>query len=90
MAKGRTFVEACNSIEVSDDELRGFILDDALKMMNADLHFVRAIPLQEVAQTLGLPLARVVVAGKEMIEDVEISAVEAYRKLRPESPFGNA
>jgi hypothetical protein len=90
MAKGRAFTEACSSIEVPDDELRAFILDDALKIMIADLHFVKEIPLQDVARTLGLPLARIVVAGKEMIQDVEISAVEAYRRSHPDSPLGNA
>ncbi len=90
LAKGCAFSEACGSIDVSDDALRGLILDDALKIMIAELHFVKEIPLQEVARTLGLSPARVAVASKEMLEDVEISAVEAYRQLHPDSPFGSA
>lgn len=90
MAEGRTFAEACSSIEVADEALRGFILDDALKMMIADLHFVKEVPLRDVAETLGVSFAKVVVAGREMLQDVEISAVEVYRRSHPHSPLGNA
>jgi len=52
MKNGLTFGEACQVIDVTDEELKEFILDDALKIMIAELHYGKAMNLEEVARIL--------------------------------------
>ena len=90
IAGGRTFPEACRCIDVADEAFRGFIVDDALKILVAELYYGKGTPLPELARALDVPLPVLAAAMREMLEDVEISAVEAFRQTHPDSPFGNA
>ena len=92
MKNGLTFGEACQVIDVTDEELKEFILDDALKIMIAELHYGKAMNLEEVARILNLPMGKVRVASLEMLEDAGIAAAELHRKNnpKPDGPAGNA
>ncbi len=90
MKNGLTFDKACNTISVAGEELREFILDDALKIMIAELHYGKGMPLQEVAKTLNVPMAKVSVASLEMLEDAGIAAAKEYHENAPTGPAGNA
>ena len=92
MKNGLTFSEACQSIDVADEELKEFILDDALKIMIAELHYGKSMKLDEVSRTLNVPMARISVASLEMLEDAGIAAAELNRKdnPKPDGPAGNA
>ncbi|MCC6347086.1 MAG: hypothetical protein IT388_07870 [Nitrospirales bacterium] len=90
MKNGLSFPEACASIAVEDAELKRLILDDALKIMIAEMHFGRELLLPQVAGILKVPLDRVTVAVAEMLDDVGITAAEQYRKENPDASFGNA
>jgi hypothetical protein len=90
MKNGLPFGEACQSINVADEELKEFILDDALKIMIAELHYGKSMPLEEVSKFLNVPMARLSKASLEMIEDAGIAAAEKYRKEAPMGPAGNA
>ncbi|MGO9379070.1 MAG: hypothetical protein ACLPN1_14140 [Dissulfurispiraceae bacterium] len=92
MKNGIPFEEACQTIEVADDELKRFILDDALKIMIAELHYGKRMNLEEVARTLNVPMGKVSVASLEMLEDAGIAAAELSRKNnpKPNGPGGNA
>ena len=87
---GLAFDKACDSINVENEELRSFILDDALKIMIAELHYGKGVTLEEVSRTLNVPMGRVSVASLEMLEDAGITAAEKYRKEAPTGPAGNA
>ncbi|BCB95799.1 hypothetical protein JZK55_07210 [Dissulfurispira thermophila] len=86
---GLNFNEACSIINV-DNELKKFIVDDALKIMIAEMHYANGMSLKQVADALKIPIRAVDIANMEMLEDVGITAAEIYRKSNPGSPMGNA
>jgi hypothetical protein len=43
MRSGLTFYESCSAVIVEDEQLKELIIDDALKIMIADIHY-RAFP----------------------------------------------
>lgn len=93
MQNGLTFDKACDSINVEDEELKEFILDDALKIMLAEMHYGKAMPLEEVAKILNVSMGRISKASLEMIEDAGIAAAKMYNesnKSKPTGPSGNA
>ncbi|MBZ0155243.1 MAG: hypothetical protein K8I29_03400 [Alphaproteobacteria bacterium] len=90
MKNGLSFQEACAAIEVGDAELRGLILDDALKIMIAEMHFGKGILLPQVAGLLKVPMDKISTAVAEMLDDVGATAAELYRQKNPDAPFGNA
>jgi hypothetical protein len=92
MKNGLAFGEACQVIDVADEELKEFILDDALKIMIAELHYGKGMTLEEVARILNLPMGKVSVASLEMLQDAGIAAAALNRKNnpKPDGPAGNA
>jgi hypothetical protein len=67
---GVKFDLACEFITVDDRELKGLIIDDALKIEIAELHYGKRIPLRDVAKKLGVSMERLLQASTEMMEDV--------------------
>ncbi len=91
LENGLSFNEACNAVDVEDGALRNFIFEDALKVTIAEMHYQKGILLQQVADTLKLPLKKVNATNLEMLEDIGITAAEVYRKNSPDGPIaGNA
>jgi hypothetical protein len=93
MQNGLSFEDACNSIDVKDEELKEFILDDALKIMIAEMHYGKAMALEEVAKALNVSMGRISKASLEMIEDAGIAAAKMYNestKIKADGPAGNA
>jgi hypothetical protein len=90
LKNGLNFNEACSVVELEDAELKKFIIDDALKIMIAELHYSKGMPLPQVANTLRVPMKDINIANMEMLEDVGITAAELYKKSNPDNPFGNA
>jgi len=90
MKKGLTFDKACDTINVEDEELKKFILDDALKIMIAEMHYGKGVSLGEVAAALNIPMSKVSVASLEMLEDAGCAAADLNRKCTPNGPAGNA
>ena len=87
---GRKFDEACSAVHIESDELRSYIEDDAMKIIIADMHYVKGCSMQEVADALHVSLETVNRASAEMMQDVGITAIEAYKMNNPDSPVGNA
>ncbi len=90
MKNGLTFDKSCETIKVEDEELKGFIFDDALKIMIAELHYGKGMALEEVSKILNVPMGKVSVASLEMLEDAGIAAAKEYHKNAPTGPAGNA
>ncbi|MDA8085951.1 MAG: hypothetical protein M0Z75_04560 [Nitrospiraceae bacterium] len=78
--QGMSFESASGLIDVKDEALKTQILDDALKVLIAQMHFTGGTPLEGLAKKLGLPLKRLEDAKNAMLEEVEEAAVERYRK----------
>lgn len=83
LRNGNSFKEACSGVEIEDAKLKNFIHDDAIKVMIAELHYRDGISLDEVAKRLGISVGKIVYASMEMLEDVEISASETFKKNNP-------
>ena len=87
LEKGLDFDSACASIEAENEELKRHIIDDMLKVIIAEEHYNKNIPLDKLAVALKVPVDRLESAKAEMIEDVKNSTIKAfYKALKP----GNA
>jgi hypothetical protein len=80
LAKGLDFDAACAAIEVGDEGLRKSIIDDMLKVLIAEEHFGKNIPLDELAKKLGVAPERLEEAKAGMIEDVKETSIKAFYK----------
>lgn len=90
MENGLSFSEAFGMVDVEDPELKHFIEDDALKVLIAEMHFEKGVPLPQVSDTLKVSLKTLNMAVKEMIEDIGTTAAGIYRANNPDGPIGNA
>lgn len=90
LKQGIPFDEACKAVSIEDEALRGYVVDDALKIVIAELHFGKGVSLEEVAKALQITLHRVVMASMEMLEDAGISASALYHQQESGGPVGNA
>jgi len=70
LENGVKFDLACEFITIEDRELRALIIDDALKIEIAELHYGKRMPLLEVSKRLGVSMDRLLKASNEMLEDV--------------------
>jgi|SRR5208283_387579 len=90
LTNGLSFKEACSMVEVEDADLKKLIFDDALKIMIAEMHYSKGLLLSQISEKLKVPLKTIEIAKKEMMEDVEVTATEVYRRTNPNSPIGHA
>ena len=70
LGNGVKFDLASEFITIEDRELRALIIDDALKIEIAELHYGKRIPLLEVSKRLGVSMDRLLKASNEMLEDL--------------------
>lgn len=80
LAKGLDFDTACTAIEVEGENLRKSIIDDVLKVLIAEEHFTKDIPLDELAKRLNVPVDRLKAAKASMLEDVKNTSIKAFYK----------
>jgi len=78
LAKGFDFMSASASVVIDDDSLKQAVLDDVLKVLIAEEHFVKKVPLEDLGRKLNLPLDRLEKARTEMLEDIEKSSLNAF------------
>ncbi|MFZ5905913.1 MAG: hypothetical protein ACOYVJ_00710 [Nitrospirota bacterium] len=90
LQEGMAFHAACDSVAVEDAELKRFIVDDALKVMIAHLHYKIGQSLEDIAATLKVSAELIRKANGEMIEDISQSTSEMFGTTNPGTPFGNA
>lgn len=74
-----TFEQAAALVDIKEPATRNAVIDDALKVLIAEMHFAGGKPLDEVAKALGLPLKRLEKARAEMLADIEAEAIEKYK-----------
>jgi hypothetical protein len=80
LAKGLDFDAACAGIAVEDEGLRKSIIDDMLKVLIAEEHFGKNVPLDELARKLHVAPERLDAAKTGMIEDVKETSIRAFYK----------
>jgi hypothetical protein len=90
LQNGSNFDEACASVDVADGELKGFIVDDVLKVLIADIHYAKNLPLEHIADTFKISMDIINRANMEMMQDVEIASSEVYMTKHPDGHVGNA
>ena len=87
LEKGLDFDSACAAIQTGDEKLKKHIIDDMLKVLIAEEHYNKNIPLEELSGKLNVSVDRLEAAKQEMLEDVKESSIKAfYKGLKP----GNA
>jgi hypothetical protein len=67
--QGLSFDQACSLIAVDDSVVRESIGNDSLKVIIAEMHISRGLPLKHLAMRLRLPLSRLLNAKKGMSGD---------------------
>lgn len=77
LAKGFDFASASVSVNIDDPDLKQIVLDDVLKVIIAEEHFIRQAPLEEIGRKLNMPIALLEKARTEMLEDVEETSIKA-------------
>lgn len=90
LTEGLPFHEACSAVELPDKKLRGFIEDDALKIMIADIHYTKGISLEKMAENLQVHIDLLRKSNAEMLEDIGMTVSEIYKANNPDSTVGNA
>ena len=85
VANGVNFDRACELVTVEDGEMRAMIIDDALKIEIAELHYGKGLPLLDVAKKLGVSMERLLRANSEMMEDILNTAEEVAKQQAPRS-----
>lgn len=82
LSQGLDFDSACNAISIDNADLRAQIIDDMLKIIIAEEHFAKNVPLVMLADALKIPVDRLDKAKEEMFQEVERQSVDAfYRHL---------
>ncbi|MDA8079311.1 MAG: hypothetical protein M0Z79_10290 [Nitrospiraceae bacterium] len=87
LAAGLDFDAACSAVEAQDESLKAVIIDDILKMIIAEEHFTKKVPLAELAGRLKIAIERLEAAKESMLREVEESAV---REFNGNFPKGSA
>ncbi|MGD0885889.1 MAG: hypothetical protein ABSA46_13650 [Thermodesulfovibrionales bacterium] len=80
ISNGVKFDVACDFITVEDVELRNLIIDDALKIEIAEMHYGKGRSLLDVSKNLGVPMDRLLKATAEMMEDIVNTAREVSQE----------
>jgi len=80
ISNGAHFDHACELITVQDKKLKDLIIDDALKIEIAELHYGKGLPFTDVSKKLCVSMERLVKANTEMIDDIQNTAVEIYER----------
>lgn len=86
--RGLGFDEAAALIGEKDEKVRAAIIDDALKVLIADEHFAKGVPLEQLAQRLKLPAERLESAKKSMLDEIvgDPSMREYLQELDHDNP----
>jgi len=77
---GTAFDEAASKIDLGDKSLTDTAISDALKLLIAEMHFMKHKSLEEVAEKLKLPIDRVEGTRREMVAEVEADAIQKYKE----------
>lgn len=85
IGNGVKFDLACEFISVNNKELKDMIIDDALKIEIAELHYGKRIPLIDVSKKLGVGMERLLKANNEMMEDI-VNAAQSIDEKAPDKP----
>lgn len=76
--KGRSFHEACSLLDIADVDMRESIINDALKLLVAEMHYGNGMPLKQLALKLRLSLSRLLNAKQKISEEGEVRALPGH------------
>lgn len=83
--EGATIPDACRKIKTENPEMIQILKDDLLKIMIAELHYGKKMPLNELARKLDVKMSEIMRANEIMIEDVMHTVKETHLKNFPGS-----
>lgn len=70
IAEGTTYNDACNTLTLTDPEMRQVIVDDLLKVLIAELHYGKGKSFEQIAESLCVEVSEIKEMHRIMIEDV--------------------
>ncbi|MEK6652917.1 MAG: hypothetical protein AABY50_08305 [Nitrospirota bacterium] len=76
---GMNFDDACNSADIEDAKKKSTIIDDALKVLIADMYFMQKMSTDKIAEILKIPIERITSARESMLEEIKETAVKTFR-----------
>ncbi|MFA4827616.1 MAG: hypothetical protein WC594_00235 [Thermodesulfovibrionales bacterium] len=82
---GMNFEEACNSVDIEDAEKKTTLIDDALKVLIADMYFMQKMSTDKIAEILKIPIERITSARESMLEEIKETAVKTFRRGVPDN-----
>ena len=85
--KSMSFGQAVKLVEIEDKAVKRAVIDDALKVLIAEMHFSGNMTLKELGKKLKVPLGRLETSRAEMLGEVRAAAIEASKN---NSISGNA
>jgi hypothetical protein len=88
LSRGLGFDEACAGIDVKDQQLRDVIIEDMLKVLIADNHFTKGIPLADIALHLKVDAKRLETAKESMLRELGEAAAIEYHSAHSEGDDG--
>lgn len=77
---GLGFDQACASVNIEDAGLKKTIIDDALKVLLADMYFMQKMSTDKIAEILKIPIERITSARENMLEEIKETAVKTFRR----------
>lgn len=80
VGQGLSFDQACSIVAPDDEKMREAVIDDALKVLIAEMHFSMGMPLKELAVRLSVSLTRIMDAKESMLREVAEFGISEYRE----------
>lgn len=80
LAAGLGFDDACARIDINDEKLLAQIIKDMIKVLIAEEHFAKKVPIDELARQLKVSKDHLEVTKAEMLEEVQESPLKNYYK----------
>src|SRR3989338_7161316 len=68
---GMGFDQACASVNIEDAGLKKIIIDDALKVLLADMYFMQKLSTDKIAETLKISIERILLPEKAWLEKIK-------------------
>ncbi|MBI5025496.1 MAG: hypothetical protein HZC12_01975 [Nitrospirae bacterium] len=79
--QGLSFDAACSVLNpaVCGTEIKESIIDDALKVLIAEMHFSNGVPLKQLAMKLKLSSSKLINAKESMLKEAGEAAIAEYK-----------
>lgn len=79
---GKTLEQIAKNLKIGDQQLKGIIVDDYIKITLAEEHFKNGKSLKSIAKSIGVSHSALIKTKKSMIAEVQQTSVKAFHKAK--------